>query len=627
MHQSSIIHPSQRFSRDHPCPICGGHTQLRPGQGERCFGFVSTDGTYAHCSREEVAGDLPIEEEAQTYAHFLGGGCKCGHDHSSGEYVSFQTPPVRKESKNGHPESNPLRRKVGESRWTITHDDQGTPIQHVRYDFDDDTKQMWWQRGFKTSLNGLDPKSFPLYGTRHEGSIVAIVVEGEKCADALASVMERKQTDVLGTVLGAPRLPHDEVLEDLARYDLLYLWPDNDDKGRTLMQRLGDKLETLGRDPSTIRLIDPSPLAPTDGWDAADFVALGYTAEHIGSELCRTTAFVPTPPDPEPEPDKGPTRHILFTTASTVRDAVEEVTPWLVEPWLVEGAVTELSGKVKSAGKTTFVTHMVRALLDGKPFLMKPTKASPVVYLSEQGPRSLRATLERADLLGREDDMPLLLFHHVVDKPWESICQIARDEARRIGAKLIVVDTLGQFSRVSGDSENDAGVAQRVMAPLQEMAAADGVAILTLRHDRKGGGEVGDSARGSSAYAGAVDIVLRLRRGEGKTRETIRIIDGLSRFDETPDSFVVELTNRGYEPRGTLASVAFEEAKRAVWGALPTSEGDAQPRQDICTAAEVSASTGNRALEEYLRSGVAVRIGEGRRNDPYRYWRPDFQPS
>jgi hypothetical protein len=33
-----------RFSRQHPCPICGGHPGLRAGQGRRCAGFLSDGG-------------------------------------------------------------------------------------------------------------------------------------------------------------------------------------------------------------------------------------------------------------------------------------------------------------------------------------------------------------------------------------------------------------------------------------------------------------------------------------------------------------------------------------------------------------------------------------------------------
>jgi hypothetical protein len=49
-------------------------------------------------------------------------------------------------------------------------------------------------------------------------------------------------------------------------------------------------------------------------------------------------------------------------------------------------------------------------------------------------------------------------------------------------------------------------------------AGSAGLAVLMLRHERKGGGEVGESGRGSSAFAGAVDVILQLKRPEGNTR-------------------------------------------------------------------------------------------------------------
>ncbi len=50
----------------------------------RCFGFLSTDGEYAHCTREDLAGGLPQHAESQTYAHRLRGDCPCGTRHGGG---------------------------------------------------------------------------------------------------------------------------------------------------------------------------------------------------------------------------------------------------------------------------------------------------------------------------------------------------------------------------------------------------------------------------------------------------------------------------------------------------------------------------------------------------------------
>ena len=49
----------RRFRGDHHCPICGGAEDGRRGRGDRCFGFLSGDGAYAHCTRDECAGGIP----------------------------------------------------------------------------------------------------------------------------------------------------------------------------------------------------------------------------------------------------------------------------------------------------------------------------------------------------------------------------------------------------------------------------------------------------------------------------------------------------------------------------------------------------------------------------------------
>jgi len=75
------INQSQRFSKSRPCPVCGGYDQAVRGQGVRCFGFISDDGQWAHCTRPEHAGGLPFNESPNAYAHRLQGECKCGTEH------------------------------------------------------------------------------------------------------------------------------------------------------------------------------------------------------------------------------------------------------------------------------------------------------------------------------------------------------------------------------------------------------------------------------------------------------------------------------------------------------------------------------------------------------------------
>ena len=73
--------PQQRFKRDRPCPICGGHADLPQHEGRRCYGYLSDDGRYAHCTRAEHAGRLGWNGNSDTVAHYLEGHRRCGVPH------------------------------------------------------------------------------------------------------------------------------------------------------------------------------------------------------------------------------------------------------------------------------------------------------------------------------------------------------------------------------------------------------------------------------------------------------------------------------------------------------------------------------------------------------------------
>ncbi len=293
---------------------------------------------------------------------------------------------------------------------------------------------------------------------------------------------------------------------------------------------------------------------------------------------------------------------------------------WLAYPWLAAGSITELAGKVKLAGKTTFATYLVRAVLDGAPFLGQPTTKTPVVYLTEQPPTSFRVAMARAGLLGRPDFV-VLHWNHTIGHSWEEVAQAATEECKRRCASLLVVDTLAQFAGLVGDEENNSGDALRAMQPLQ-VAATQGIGVLVERHERKGGGSVGESGRGSSAYAGAVDIVLSLRRPEGNTRPTVRAMHAISRFGEAPDKLLIELTPRGYVARGTARGVAAQEAEDAILAGIPRAEGTAVTLDGLLGGTTVKRPTAQRAIQKLLAAGHLIRLGAGRRGDPFRYWRP-----
>ncbi len=338
---------------------------------------------------------------------------------------------------------------------------------------------------------------------------------------------------------------------------------------------------------------------------------------------------LPEPPDdidlpgqtlsPEPENPSGRKLLPAYRTARELAAETPAIAECVVRDLVYFEALHELVGRAKAAGKTTFEMFMIRAILDGRPFLGRPTAAGPVVFLTEQAGPSLRAGLARADLAER-DDLVILRWADAQGATWREIVDSAIATCERIGSRVLFVDTLPQFARIRGDAENDAGAALAAIEPLQT-AAAGGLAVFVVRHERKGGGDVGDSARGSSAFTGAVDVVLRLGRPDNPPRPTIRNLSTLSRFDDTPPELVIELTDEGYVSLGDQADVAFAEARAAILDVVPDAPAGGLTEAEIIERAGGRKSTVGSALRALLDAGELTRDGAGRRGSPYVYAR------
>lgn len=313
----------------------------------------------------------------------------------------------------------------------------------------------------------------------------------------------------------------------------------------------------------------------------------------------------------------------LFLTAAQIADVEDEEIRWYAFGQVGSGLVTECDGKVKQAGKTTFIAALCRCILEGEHWLGQPTRYTPIVYLTEQSGPSFKRNLKRAGLLGRAD-LHILLWSKVLGWKWDDVVMLARRKAAAVGAGILIVDTLGQFSGIRGESENSSGSAMLVMEPLQA-AAADGLAVLVSRHDRKGGGDVGDSGRGSSAYAGAVDVVLHLQRlpGDREGKERQRLLDAISRFEETPESTLVELAaEEPYEYR----AIGEPEVVRSIHlraEILANLSSDPDLGLDITGLRELlgcDRSMLSRVLWELMKEHAIGRAGDGRKGNAYKYF-------
>jgi RecA-family ATPase len=209
------------------------------------------------------------------------------------------------------------------------------------------------------------------------------------------------------------------------------------------------------------------------------------------------------------------------------------------------GVVTLLAGKPK-VGKTTLVFGLATAVIHGDPFLGRTTRKSGVLLLTEENPSTLAEKETRWGI----GAVHVLTYQQASGMAWPAVVEEAIAYCHDHGLGLLVIDTLAQWARLAGDSENDAGAALDQLRPLQG-AAASGLAVLVISHQRKSSGDFGAAIRGSNAIAAAVDVIVELERPPNATGT--RSIKSVSRFVTTPAEIVVEIGEDGYELRSAHA--------------------------------------------------------------------------
>ncbi len=215
-----------------------------------------------------------------------------------------------------------------------------------------------------------------------------------------------------------------------------------------------------------------------------------------------------------------------FRTAQWLSANTPMVNSWVCYPWAARGCITLLSGSAKGGGKTTFLHHMIKAVLAGTHFLDEDgqTEQTPVVYVTEEGDQTfVEAT--RRNKIDKARGLHVLTLPRAAGTSgkmpdWPTVISETFALAREHEARLVVIDTFAQFSGLAGEQENQAAAILQALSPLKGQMTSD-FAVIIVHHDGKTAKSVEYSSRGSSALPGAVDIVVRIRQHSTEKQEKI----------------------------------------------------------------------------------------------------------
>ena len=323
------------------------------------------------------------------------------------------------------------------------------------------------------------------------------------------------------------------------------------------------------------------------------------------------------------EPEQERPRPRSYTAAEIA--AMEFADPDPILFYFERGKTSDIVAKPKD-GKTTFILLGIQALRRGETFLDLPTKAVPVLYLTEQTKRSFRDKLRTVGII-EGDDFHVFFVTDYHGWDWPDICQVVREECQRLSIGLLVIDTLSKWAKIN--DEDDAGEALRVCGPVQ-LIAEDNVAVVTLRHAGKGVTqikEVVDAGRGSSAFPGEFDLCTVLSRPRGGGHPNRRQLRTVAREDNVPPTLMIELKDGTYVAEGSTANVEYRAARAAWLEHLPAAKAAALPVRELWNLTDKKAfseRTAKRAIDELCREGTAAGekgAGRAKRRDQEAYWR------
>lgn len=376
--------------------------------------------------------------------------------------------------------------------------------------------------------------------------------------------------------------------------------PDNDQVGKEHADTIARGIHPFAAGVKIVTL----PGLPEHG-DVSDFLAAGHTVEDLIREIADTPQWFPAQVAPSSR----------FKSVVEIRAAGSAKAEWVIPYFCERSSTSSMSAKIKT-GKTSFIMSGIGAVLSGGTFLNQQCLAGPVVLVSEQQGAALTSALDRAGLQDAAG-LRILTPSDAAGLTWPGIVACAVEECRRVGAILLIVDTLNFFGGLTNDpDENSASKMLQVMRPLQE-AANQGWAIWFACHERKSGGSISDCARGSSAVGGIADILMSLRRPEGNHPPTMRKIEMISRFPQTQDLVIDLAADNSYILVGNSDAATRDRATQSIMAVLPFFSESAKTMKVLCAETGEKRTTVQRVLKEVR----AVLIGTGERNDPIRYFR------
>ncbi len=342
--------------------------------------------------------------------------------------------------------------------------------------------------GWIWNLNGVRRVLYNLAGIESAESIV--ITEGEK------DVHTALKLGIFATCNpGGAGKWRDEYSETLRGKDCIII-ADADVAGRKHAQQVAMSLHFRARSVKVLEM----PGAK----DLTEWVERGGTKEGALVDLFKKA------PAWTPETEEC----MESFSVSALFSAREQSVNFLVWPLLAPGLAVVVDALPKD-GKSVLLFRGILAARKQKPFLGYATHPARVLYISEQSAASLGMQLRECGYDGSEpiEELRLLTREIWSRYVFDDFVRIVEKDFLPGGYNAIVWDTFATVARL--EDEKDAAEINRCANLILDVASRHSLATCIGRHDRKSGGDIGVSGRGSGQLSGLVDLILHLTRIPG----------------------------------------------------------------------------------------------------------------
>lgn len=470
---------------------------------------------------------------------------------------------------------------------------------HGREENDRGQKRCRWRLpngSYDDGLSGLKLSDLPLYNAcllDKRPMERVYLVEGEPAADAAAA------QGLLAVSLcgGAAQKDFGNALSALTGREVV-LCPDNDEPGRTLMDRVGRVLTSIATDLKVLTLAG----LPEKG-DLKDWFEAGNTPEELEQLAGRAPSWVPS-------------------------STVGPNSPRTVDQWLADedealdvvigdgsgGAILPLDGRGFLAGstgigKTNLLLRLTRCLAEGTPILGRYPVSTPrtVLYVALEGSRrGMRKRLKKVwdGAVGDSRSRFLLVFTQLNLASEDGVAELERLIVET-GADVVILDPLRNAHTLD---ENDSRDMAMLTSTIDRLIAEHGCAFIAAHHDRKkppmtkrDSGT--DRIRGSTVLAGWLSFCISIEKDKKPDvliLEWTKVRDAEDVLDDLTLSFDREQIDFAATVRSAASKVSVDDVVTAVFHAGP----DGVRGSTLVEVVRAATQAGERTVKDRIRDLV-----------------------